>query len=528
MIEKEQNFFEYAYDLFYKFAQTKPEDVGVIFSRDEQYPIIKFVPEPDITIPLPKKQGENYIFEGMVFENSDNGRKNLWCLFLATLYHMAAHAGKSVYSTYDQWRQNRTDDFCWRIIDFIEDAIGENYILSREPEVLKNIENINSKLLYLQKTLVETHKKSSKNKSKSYPLDDIETKIKNIKKDIVKKNVGDEGYKENILSIADFLYKNRELLPKTILPYCEHHEYRQELKFELNCPEFEPHGIFEEKIAKLDELWQLNEQTRARIFRRFRKYIKKLHFDTVVIPSGNLHSYASLKVKTAPLLRTIRQQIRMITNLTDNPRLGEMGYVDMQMAIQAIASEGQSTDIFEIDERRRGEEAWVILVDKSASMSLRFDWVKEFTVCMAECANDLTGKHDAWALYTFDNNFQILKDFKERYNQEVKARIGDMSGGGLSLLPDAIELSNRLLNEDPREKKYLFIITDGHAAGYEQIHQILSKMVKKLEMSDTSLIAIGVTKKSKGTFSNVIKATNLKTLVGKFITAYKTVATSDA
>lgn len=528
MIEKEQNFFEYAYDIFYKFGQTKPEDVGVIFSRNVQYPTIKLIPEPEVTIPLPRKQGETYVFEGMVFENSENGRKNLWCLFLATLYHMAAHAGKSVYSTYNQWRQNRTDDFCWRIIDFIEDTVGEKYILSTEPEVWKNIENVNSKLLYLQKTQVETRKNSPKTKPKSYPLDGIETKIKSIKKEIIKQSEGD-GYKENILSIADFLYKNRELLPKTILPYCEHHEYEQELKFEINCPEFEPHGIFEDKIPKLDELWQLNERAKARLYRRFRKYMMKLNFDALVIPSGNLHSYASLKMKTSPLLRTIRQQIRMITNMTDNPRLGEMGYVDLQMAIQAIASEGQSTDIFEIDERRRGEEAWVILVDKSASMSLRFDWVKEFTVCMAECANDLTGKSDAWALYSFDNNFQIIKDFKERYNQEVKARIGDMSGGGLSLLPDAIELSNRLLNEDPREKKYLFIITDGHASGYDQIHQILSKMVKKLEMSDTTLIAIGVTKrKSKGTFSNVIKATNLKTLVSKFITAYKVVATSDA
>lgn len=527
MSEKEQNFFEHVYDLFYKFGQTKPEDIGLIFSRNAQYPTIKFIPEPEITIPLPRMQGEKYIFEGMVFENSENGRKNLWCLFLATLYHQATHAGKSDYSIYDQWRQNRTDYFCWRIIDFIEDTLGEKYILSADPEVWKNIENVNSKLLHLQKIQLEAHKKVPKNKTKSYPLDDVEAKIENIKKEIVKKSGGD-GHKENILSIADFLYKNRELLPKTILPYCEHHEYEQKLKIEKNCPDFEPHGIFSENIAKLDELWQINEQIKARIFRRFKKHLKKLHFDSVVIPSGDLHSYAQLKMKTAPLLRTIRQQIRMITNLTDSPRLDEIGYVDMQMAIQAIASEGQSTDIFERDERRRGEEAWVILVDKSASMNLRFDWVKEFTVCMAECANDLTGKPDAWALYSFDNNFQIIKDFKERYNQEVKARIGDMNGGGLSLLPDAIEIANRILNEDPREKKYLFVITDGHPSGYEEIHQILSKIVKKSEMSDTSLIAIGVTKKATGNFRNVIKAANLRTLVSKFITAYRTVATSDA
>src|SRR2546423_12887 len=195
MSEKEQNFFEYVYDLFYKFAQTKPEDVSLILSRKTQYPIIEFIPEPEMTIPLPRKQGETYIFEGMVFENSENGRNNLW---------------------------------------------------------------------QVQKSQVETRKNDLKNKPKSYPLDDVEAKIKNIKKEIIEKSGGD-GHKENILSIADFLYKNRELLPKTILPYCEHHDYEQKLKFEINCPEFEPRGIFEIKIAKLDELWQLNEQAKAKL-----------------------------------------------------------------------------------------------------------------------------------------------------------------------------------------------------------------------------------------------------------------------
>src|SRR5207253_7095441 len=131
---------------------------------------------------------ETYIFECMVIENSENGRKNLWCLFLATLYHIAAHAGNSGYSIYDQWRQNRTDDFCWRIIDFIEDTIGEKYILSADPEIWKNIENIKSNLLQVQKSQVETRKNDLKNKPKSYPLDDVEAKIKNIKKEIIEKS----------------------------------------------------------------------------------------------------------------------------------------------------------------------------------------------------------------------------------------------------------------------------------------------------------------------------------------------------
>ena len=199
----------------------------------------------------------------------------------------------------------------------------------------------------------------------------------------------------------------------------------------------------------------------------------------------------------------------------------------MQMAIQAIAGEGQSQDIFERDELRRGEEAWVILVDKSASMRLRFEQIKEFTVCISESANDLTGKTDAWALYSFDSSFQILKDFKERYNREVQARIGSLENGGLSLLPDAIEFANRILSDDPRERKYLFVITDGNPSGYARIQEAFSKIVKKAEVSGTTLVAIGVSKGVTKRFRNSVKGSDMKQLVAKFITAYRTVASSD-
>ncbi len=212
----------------------------------------------------------------------------------------------------------------------------------------------------------------------------------------------------------------------------------------------------------------------------------------------------------------------MIVNVTDSPKTDQIGYVDMQMAIQAIASKGQSTEVFEREEDRRTEEAWVILIDKSASMRLRFDHIKEFAVCIAEAANDLTGKSDAWSMYSFDNNFQILKDFRERYGQQVQARVGGLKNSGLSLLPDAIELSYRILAADPREKKYLFVITDGHPSGYDRIHEQFTKIAKKVEISDVVLVAIGVSKATSKRFRNSARGTDLKQLVAKFITAYRT------
>lgn len=85
----------------------------------------------------------------------------------------------------------------------------------------------------------------------------------------------------------------------------------------------------------------------------------------------------------------------------------------------------------------------------------------------------------------------------------------------------AIELAQRVLNDDPRERKYIFVITDGHATGYDKIHETFAKLVKKVDVSDITLVAIGVSKKVSKTFKKNAQGHDLKTLVTKFITAYR-------
>ena len=91
-------------------------------------------------------------------------------------------------------------------------------------------------------------------------------------------------------------------------------------------------------------------------------------------------------------------------------------------------------------------------------------------------------------------------------------------------MPDAIELSMRVLNEDPREKKYIFIITDGSPAGYATIYEAFAKVVKKVDVSGINLVAIGVSKTVTKEFRNSATGKNLRNLVAKFITAYRSVS----
>jgi len=528
MIEKEINFFNFVYDIFYGIAQTNPEILGFSLSRKIQYPVIELNLEQQMLIPIPKKQDKEYVFEGMVFEDTENGRRSMWSLFLATIYHLAAHACVSEYQIYDTWKKNKTEEICHKVIDFIEDTRVENHISHTNSEIWGNIKNLNSKLLSSQNT---QNNKNSINGNQTdlnlFPMIDYEKKVEKIKREIIEKG-GGEDHQTKLLLFADLLYKNKELLPRIILPYCEHHNNIPLIKTEKKGIDFEPHGEqFEENIAKLDELWASNEYTRASLLRRHKKHLKNLHFDSIIIPQGNFHNFAKIKSNSLPMLKRIHQQIQMITSMVDEPEIDERGNLDMQRAIQAVASGSQTQDLFVVDKINSVGEAWVILVDNSASMKLRFDQIKEFTICVSESLTELTGSSNSWALYSFDNNFQILKDFDEKYNREIQARIGNLVGSGLSLLPDAIELANRILIDDPRERKFLFVITDGHASGYERIQEAFSKIVKKTEGSAITLVGIGISKGLIRNFRNNAKGKDLKQLVTKFITAVRTASSSD-
>ena len=522
MISDSDNFYDFVYETFYGFSDVRAEDVGIIFSRDVQYPLIDLLQEPVMVIPMPKLVGKQYVYEGMVFDNSPEGRKDMWSLFLATLYHLSSHAAVASYAKYEKWRENKTADTCWKVIDFIEDISAERYLRHKDKAIWQNMSTIEARLLEVTKSN-ESHSSKNPRYSKRFQDQNESTKI-SLLRDEIAESIGKDGYEKKLLSIADFLYKNRELLERPLLPFQEHHEVLWSPKVGDNGIKLERSGAFEAQAQKLDSLWETHEQQRNKILKRYKKHLKGLNFDSIVIPAGNVQAYEKIKANTLPMLRRIRQQIRLIANLTDDPKIDQIGYIDMQMAIQAVASEGQTTEIFERDELRRGEEAWVILIDKSASMELRFDSLKEFAVCVSESANELTGKQDAWALYSFDNNFNIVKDFKEKFNQEIKARIGTITNGGLSLLPDAIELSARILTEDPRERKYIFVVTDGHPSGYDRIHEAFTKTIKKTEMHGITLVGIGVTKAISRKFRNSARGTDLKQLVTKFVTAYKVVA----
>src|SRR5579872_5961765 len=118
MKEKELSFLELVENIFYNFSQIKFGSISLFFSKRTLFPVIKYDHGLEIIIPLPIKQNGKYLLEGVLFDDTVNGRQNLWCLFLSTVYHLAAHACVSRYSIYDSWKKFKTEDVCLHIIDY--------------------------------------------------------------------------------------------------------------------------------------------------------------------------------------------------------------------------------------------------------------------------------------------------------------------------------------------------------------------------------------------------------------------------
>ena len=524
MIERDQTFFDLIYDIFFDVTQKRPESVNFRFSEKIDLPQMHLWPELEIVMPLPKTQNDKYVFEGIAFENNEY-KNNLWSLFLASIYRLAAHVAVSDYKEYYEWHKNKTKKIAYHVIDFIEDVVVDSYLLEVNPQAWGNINKVHRELQrYYETETAKREKRCNEGESWETYCQQINLrKIDQIKEEIsIKRKENDH---KGILAFADLLYKNRELLPNAILPYCEHHGDEQKIEFQ-NSFQIEPHGSFKESISRLDELWESNTHSKTLLLKRYDKHLKNLNLDEVLIPTGDIQMYHKIRAKTLPMLRRIRDQIHAIPNIVDEPKTVDIGELNMQYAIQAIASENAGISCFDRSEERRAQEAWAILVDSSASMNLVFDKIREFTLCICESADQLSGNSNAWALYTFGNTFSILKDFNEKYTQEVKARIGGLKTSGLSHLPDALELTHRILAEDQRERKYIFVITDGHPSGYENIQKRYEKAVKTVEMSGVCLIAIGLSKKVSRDFSNSARGKDLRQLVANFITAYRTAASN--
>jgi nitric oxide reductase activation protein len=194
-----------------------------------------------------------------------------------------------------------------------------------------------------------------------------------------------------------------------------------------------------------------------------------------------------------------------------------MGQLDMTAVIQAIASKKPATNVFFKDEYLSKSFAWSIVFDASSSMQVKGEKARALAICVAEAAKELLMDPASWTFFAFSDRFYVLKDSTEAYTKKVRSRIGGLKFGGLTYMPDAIQLAGQILSKRYDEQRVLVVISDGQPYGYEGISDALTESIDRLVKKDVIMIGIGVeTDRMSKFFKLNAEVHNQKDLIKRF------------
>jgi len=506
--------------IFYEVAKKDEENVDFILSNKKDFPYFITKPRLMVVVSTPKLVEEKFYFQGFIFDQYEKQSSGLWSLYLASIYHMGAHVAVSNFDIYKDWKQTKTQEHATKVINFIEDCRAESYLKENFSSAAKVIEELDSKYnTYFQNIFSDSN--VGKNNFSKFFLPDENKIILSIKEKIVA-NINDSS---NLIEYANLLYENRHLLNSVTLPYHDH--VNEFLSSKIFKPiKFEPFNDFQKTCSLLNKTW-INEITvQRKILQKYKKLSKELRFDEINFAPENFSEYMRLSSETADFVKKIKSKLKFVTNIVDSPKADHVGILEMQKAIQSIASENPEIEIFELDEERRAPESWSIILDSSASMEGKFHDLRKFALCLSEAAEAVSAVNGQWSLSAFNNNFYVIKDSAERYDQQVKSRFGGIKNQGLSFIPDAIILTVRALQQDRNEKKYIFLVSDGKTLGYSDADNYFKEAISYAKKAGVNVVGIGTGGESK-LYSACFGHDEITRTVLKFIRAYVNVAQSD-
>jgi len=251
-------------------------------------------------------------------------------------------------------------------------------------------------------------------------------------------------------------------------------------------------NLKESDAQQLFTTWQEYQNSKLKILRSYVEIGKGTKFEDFEFPVENYAEYHRRRMLLSSPIRRIMHQLRLLKNLAGEDFRQESGFIDLQEAIQVIASKSQRTDIFVREELQTREDTWSILVDASHSLDMFKGEVRGIALCLAEVAKTLILNQSSWGMYAFNNKFYVIKDFSERFDTRAKARIGGLTHGGFTYLPDAVLLAAQALTKRIEEARVLVIVSDFFPAGYDGAEEKLKENLKKIESMGIGIIGIGV------------------------------------
>ena len=513
---------EIAHQIFFEICEKKPMNFDLFFIDQLSFPKINYEPRMTAYFPMPRQVQGMQVIQGNAFIDTEIPQETIFTLFFAAVCHAAGHAKVTDFKKYKDWMKGKNKKRAFETFEFIEDIRVNDFLKNNFPEYYSEIIKINEffNIINEKKDLEDKKKQSKKIFSNKFVRH-----IKEFREEIKEKILNlDSEDKEKFIEIANIIYESSNILTDQRLPYADHFAHPKRIENWNKNIIIKTEGTYQKVVAKLSDIWIDQLKRREKVKKKYGGITEDLEFDKIDFAPENIGEYLRLKNATHLFLKKMSSQIKMTPNVMDEGMVEDEGMLNMQLAIQRVAAQNNRIQVFEQDDYRRVEEEWAIVVDTSSSMRLKFDEMKKFAICLGEAANEVNSKNGKWGFFTFNNNFSIVKDHYEKFDQSSKSRIGGIEVKGLSFIADAVKLCSRILERENVERRYIFLITDGQAVGTLDADIKMIEAVNDAKKKGISVVAIGMPEGITKIFSICMPYEGLKKTVAKFLNAYMILA----
>lgn len=479
-----------------------------------------------VSIPAPKIEREGLAsIQGLYADMDDRNWSVIWRLFRASLYHAAFHIRYSDMSIYSQWLKGKHNNAAVFAVSLVEDYRITLAAMKQWPALMVDIAFANCIGAIRMKKLGEMGNDATRfacklllstwgMKPKEEKADDSKElyQLAQMVQDHIDASVRDVGM-VSLIPVLDEVYvavsSRGDLNEVPTFPHTESYSegnlFYEQITESNDAPRLLIqalkalgfHNAFADTrndIAEFkDSLYSINyeKQKQEKIVSTYKPLIDETFLNGIVFPQYDYATFLRVKTSMAGAIRNVKNSLLQYKNVLYDDTMKESGQINLQLAIQIIASKSRRSDVFDLEEQLLKDEAWAILIDTSKSAAKTSLEAKSISVCLAEVANELIGDKNKWAMYGFNDTLQVVKDFTEPYSIEQKARIGGLTQQGATLLPDAIQVVKNLMQR-PVENQFLVVISDCFPTGYPRINEKLAEVIEDINKKGVMLIGIGI------------------------------------
>jgi hypothetical protein len=267
--------------------------------------------------------------------------------------------------------------------------------------------------------------------------------------------------------------------------------------------------------------WLTQKEREQRMLSKIQPHIEWTRFKSVSFPNEDYTRYLRAKELVRGTIRRLLNKLSIAKDYLDEDAGKLYGELDLPAVIQMMTTGQPRQDVFQREEYLKSSYAWSILLDASASMQVKGEYGRALAICVAEAAKELLKDPASWSFFAFSDQLYVLKHTAEAYSRRVRARIGGLKFGGLTYMPDAIQVAGNVLADRFDEQKFLIVLSDGWPYGYKGMPIALSESINTLERKGVLVIGVGLeTDRMQNFFRRSAAVYDQRDLIKRFANLY--------